>query len=82
MDTSSLAPPPTPLAQALPPIGTLPPATSQLNVSEECPDCGGSFPLRQGGGPCPKCLKLAPHHRNTVEYDDISVSRTICLFLS
>ena len=73
-------PPPGPQPPpAIPPIGTLP--TSQPNVSEECPDCGGTFPLCQGSGPCPKCLKLAPHHRNTAEYDDISVSKQSLLRL-
>ena len=72
MNTTSL-----PLLQAQPPHGV---PTSQPDVSEECPDCGGTFPLRQGSGPCPKCLKLAPCYHNTAEYDDISVSWTIYLF--
>ena len=39
----------------------------------ECPDCSAVFPLRQGGGPCPKCVKLAPHPRNSEAYGDITV---------
>lgn len=72
-------PPPPPSLPHIESLSTTSTVTSesQPNVSEECPDCGGTFPLRQGSGPCPKCIKLAPHHRNTAEYDDISVSKTI-----
>ncbi|KAK6972046.1 hypothetical protein R3P38DRAFT_635255 [Favolaschia claudopus] len=31
-----------------------------------------SFPLREGDGPCSKCLKLAAHPRDSPDYGDIA----------
>ncbi|KAK6980864.1 hypothetical protein R3P38DRAFT_3465753 [Favolaschia claudopus] len=39
--------------------------------SAECNDCGQAFPLRQGTGLCPKCVKLQPLDLNSREYADI-----------
>ncbi len=38
-----------------------------------CLDCGYTFPLREGAGPCLKCKKLANHSLDSPEYQDLMV---------
>ncbi|KAJ7021266.1 hypothetical protein C8F04DRAFT_1241479 [Mycena alexandri] len=47
-------------------------------MSDKCDDCGLTFPLREGVGPCQKCVKLQDHDRDSAAYKDIQ-KRPQCL---
>ena len=40
----------------------------------ECDNCGLVFPLREGSGLCPKCVKLKGLKNGTDDYNDVAVS--------
>jgi len=43
-------------------------------VLDPCEGCGITFPLRQGTGECPKCVKLAEHKIDSPDYNELQVS--------
>ena len=43
-------------------------------IPDPCEGCGITFPLCQGTGECPKCVKLAEHKIDSLDYNELQVS--------